>query len=634
MQEGNICCDDLDRDYEPSDDNSSTNSEEDDDDHEDNEKELEKNIGENNETGEIAQKQIFRKKARNPNHWKRNVKKLKVNSGLPYITEGNKEKSGRSLKPPCDDNCRTKCNKKFSHEDRKEIHSRYWNLKNNTLQRQFVASHLEKLCPKYRRTVEGSNRSVNLSYLLTLNGIKVKVCKKFFMSTLDIGDKFIRTTWKKSDGKGVVERDRRGNFMKRETVPAVVKDKIREHINSFPRIESHYLRAQTTKEYIDGSLTLAQMYRYYKLQEESEGRPVAKKCTYEHIFNHEFNITFFQPKKDQCAICEAYKNSSPEEQAVFDSSYKKHIYNKDRSREEKSQDIARAKDDPQITVACFDLQAVLPTPCGDVSTFYYKCRLNCFNFTIFEIASKKGHCYFWHEAIANRGANEIATCLLDYLSSFCVNKDVIFYSDNCVGQNKNKFIVTMYLYAIAKIDIKSITHKFLTVGHTQNEGDAMHSTIERQKKKVLRTGPIYVPAQWPVIIRCAKKEGHPYNVREMSTEEFYDFKDLNLKMGKNFTKNKRDKKVVWNDIQAIKVDKNYPGSFFYKTEFDDDFEEVSIKGTTRRSASLEMNLDLKKAYTKPPAISHKTKQHLLELCNKNLIKPIHHKFFKDLVNEK
>lgn len=456
------------------------------------------------------------------------------------------------------------------------------------------------------------------------------------MNTLDIGDKFIRTTWKKFDGKGTVERDKRGNFMRREGVAGVIKEKIREHIiNSLQRIESHYLRSQTTKEYIDGSLTLAQMYRYYKLQEESEGRPVAKRCTYEHIFNHEFNITFFQPKKDQCAICESHKNSSLEEQAANDESYKKHIYNKGRSRGEKSQDIARAKNDPQVTVACFDLQAVLPTPCGDISTFYYKCRLNCFNFTIFEMVSKNGYCYFWHEAIANRGANEIATCLLDYLSSFCVNKDVIFYSDNCVGQNKNKFIVTMYLYAIAKVNIKSITHKFLTVGHTQNEGDAMHSTIERQKKKVLRTGPIYVPAQWPVIIRCARKEGKPYNVREMSTEEFYDFKDLSSKMGKNFTKTTTDKKVIWNDIQAIKVDKNSPGSFFYKTDFNDEFEEVCIKGTTRQcTASSETALVLKKAYTKPPSISDKTKQHLLELCNKNLIKPVHHKFFKDLINQK
>ncbi|XP_072386015.1 uncharacterized protein [Diabrotica undecimpunctata] len=184
-----------------------------------------------------------RKKLRKPSKWKRNIKKLRVNSGLPYITEGNKEKRGKTLKPECGEKCRTKCSQKFSNADRYDIHLSFWNLKDNALQRQFVASHLEKLVTKHRRTVEGSNRGMNLVYFLTVHGVKVKVCKKFFMNTLDIGDKFIRTTWRKSDGKGSVENDKRGNFMKRETVTGPVKNKIREHITSFQRVESHYLRA-------------------------------------------------------------------------------------------------------------------------------------------------------------------------------------------------------------------------------------------------------------------------------------------------------------------------------------------------------------------------------------------------------
>lgn len=81
-----------------------------------------------------------------------------------------------------------------------------------------------------------------------------------------------------------------------------MKKGIRDHINSFQRVESHYLRSQTTRKYIDGSLTLAQMYRYYKQDQEQKGLPVAKKCNYDNIFNTEFNISFFQPKKDQCAV--------------------------------------------------------------------------------------------------------------------------------------------------------------------------------------------------------------------------------------------------------------------------------------------------------------------------------------------
>lgn len=31
---------------------------------------------------------------------------------------------------------------------------------------------------------------------------------------------------------------------------------------------------------------------------------------YDTIFNQEFNISFFKPRKDLCIICKAYKNNS------------------------------------------------------------------------------------------------------------------------------------------------------------------------------------------------------------------------------------------------------------------------------------------------------------------------------------
>lgn len=98
----------------------------------------------------------------------------------------------------------------------------------------------------------------------------------------------------------------------------------------------------------------------------------------------------------------------------------------------------------------------------------------------------EGTCYVWNETIANRGANEIGTCLLDFIrSEFNGTEnnlaDIIFYSDNCSGQNKNKFIACLYLYASLVLNINTIRHKFLIVGHTQNEGNSMHSVIERQK---------------------------------------------------------------------------------------------------------------------------------------------------------
>ncbi|CAH2106510.1 unnamed protein product [Euphydryas editha] len=75
-------------------------------------------------------------------------------------------------------------------------------------------------------------------------------------------------------------------------------------------------------------------------------------------------------------------------------------------------------------------------------------------------------------------------------------------------------------------NIKSITHKYLTAGDTQNEGVAVHSTIGKSIKKTLRSGPIYVPRQNAVIIRNAKKKGKPDNVNKISYNDFFSMKSL------------------------------------------------------------------------------------------------------------
>ncbi|CAF4946537.1 unnamed protein product [Pieris macdunnoughi] len=63
------------------------------------------------------------------------------------------------------------------------------------------------------------------------------------------------------------------------------------------------------------------------------------------------------------------------------------------------------------------------------------------------------------------------------------NSNIIFYSDNCCGQQKNRFLVGMYYYAVETLPIKSITHKYLIRGHTQNEGDNVSSLIEKSIKR-------------------------------------------------------------------------------------------------------------------------------------------------------
>lgn len=229
---------------------------------------------------------------------------------------------------------------------------------------------------------------------------------------------------------------------------------------------------------------------------------------YNTIFNTEYNIYFFTPKKDQCETCVAYSNSDTEQKKSMVEKYETHIMEKDLSRLKKEADKTNNENKKEV-VAVYDLQAVLPVPKGEVSTFYYISKVNVLNFTIYDIKTNEVSCCVWHEGEGKRGSNEIASCVLRYLYNLKddIDKlDVILYSDNCGGQQKNRFLISMYLYAVTNYDhLNSITHKYLITRHSQNEGDSAHSLIERAIKRSLKSGPIYVPDQYVSVIRTVKK---------------------------------------------------------------------------------------------------------------------------------
>lgn len=374
------------------------------------------------------------------------------------------------------------------------------------------------------------------------------------------------------------------------------------------------------------------MYRLFVKKCEDNRQEACKFSTYSYIFNTHFNIGFFIPKKDQCAFCEMYNNSNENDQLKLKNEKYKHTLETELSRNQKQNDKNLAQTNKEkIIVACYDLQSVLTTPSAQVSNFYYSRKFATYNLTVYNMGISEAHCYLWNEDQAKRGANEIATCVYQFLIENCVNKNTIFYSDNCSGQQKNKFMATLYLYAVTYLNIPSITHNYLIVGHTQNEGDSVHSVIEKQKIRLLKGGSIYSPQQWVTVIQSAKKTGKPFKVHELNYQHFINFKQLTSNMGNNFNKNNLGQKVVWKDIKVLKVSKEHPDRLFYKTSNEEpDFGEIIIINKTRNAKKKNNVLELSKLFTEPPGISKEKKKDLIHLCESNLIPENYQYFFKQL----
>jgi len=173
-------------------------------------------------------------------------------------------------------------------------------------------------------------------------------------------------------------------------------------------------------------------------------------------------------------------------------------------------------------------------------------------------------------------------------------------------------MIAMYRYAIKKLGfINSITHKFLIKGYTQNEGDSVHSVIEKKCQSYFEKRSNIYPRSILHSNLNIKKTGQPYQVIELTHEDFFNIKSLesNLAFG--------NQSVKMGELHIVKLEKLYPNKMFYKTSFcEDDFLEIETKRTTRRSNENNEVGQLFSLYDSMLPINEKKKKGLLVLFEK------------------
>lgn len=190
----------------------------------------------------------------------------------------------------------------------------------------------------------------------------------------------------------------------------------------------------------------------------------------------------------------------------------------------------------------------------------------------------------------------------------------------------------MYLYAVQKFKIKSITHKFLIKGHTQNEGDNVHSVIEKAVKRTLKSGPIYIPSEYVRIIRCAKVSGAKYKVTEMSHTDFFDLKELTKQIGSNFSNTTNQESIKLAEIKVIKVLKEEPGIIYIKTSYNQEqFMKINVNGKKRNVVDIK-NIQCNAAYGKKIVVADRKKSDILDLIKANHIPKFYEPIYKAILD--
>ena len=457
-----------------------------------------------------------------------------------------------------------------------------------------------------RTSSDTSRRKYSNAYHLIINGERRNVCKAMFLNTLGLKEAMVRK-WCKD---GLPKEKMHPSSAFRTQRPTSRKKKlVQEFLDELSKLPSHYCRQSSSKEYLEEGIR--DMPSLYKLlcewcNNKSEDIPCIT------VLRREFkkkNLGFFQPKKDQCDTCVSHKTGN-----ITDEIYNAHIIKKNRAQAEKKKDKDEAT--AQDSVWTMDVQAVLISPRLFASAHYYKTKLACHNFTMYNLQTGKVLCYFFTEVEADLSANTFATCVRDCLADVLDDNAVtriILYSDGCGYQNRNSTLSNALLeFSIAHKIV--IEQKYLEQGHTQMEVDSVHSVIEKK----LRGREVFFPGDYVQAMKEARPT-KPYIVKELSYDFAKDFSQL--KFLDSIRPGRKAGEPLVHQLRALRYLPT--GKVDFKIDFSDEYTELP-----QRVRPFNDTWEIRQLHMQRLKIKQTKFQHLQQL--KQAMNTVYHSYYDNL----
>ncbi|KAJ8688468.1 hypothetical protein QAD02_024263 [Eretmocerus hayati] len=572
----------------------------------------------------------LRRKA-NPEQWKKVKRKRKKYSGQGYTSTTGLKCPRKSFRVTvCD--CGYNCPRIFTSKPQRTIWNHFNKLGEYSLQNQFIHDSTKSCKPKRKRMRSGRrSRKRVVKYFFRKGNLSYRVCRRFFLGVLDVSSSRVQRCTEKSNIDDV--RDKRGTLTKSTRDYSSIID----HINSFPRYQSHYSRKDNPNmRYLPSNLNISIMYKLYVEDcGNKEITPLPERC-YRDTFNNQFNLKFKHPHSDTCKTCDSLKMRITEETDEMEVRGLKEQLNAHHLKAELARSALKEdkkKVSPQCYVFTFDLQKQLPFPILTTSIAYYKRSMYVYNLGIHTFNEGdelgKGYMYMYDETEGGRGSQDIASCLVTHIVAKASHAThIIMWSDMCTGQNRNIKVTLSLMKLLQRPDIEAdiIDHKFPVSGHSFLPNDTDFGAIERASKNK----EIFVPDDWINVVREAKWKHPRFEVVHMSRDSFLSTEKL-VKSITNRKKTVNKEKFNWLKIVWFRYERASPFKFKFKYTLDPEaeFQEVDLAKNTRgRPLQSLMSVQQDKLYPTRRIVKTAKKNDMKDLLP--YIPSKHHKYFKDL----
>ncbi|XP_050518265.1 uncharacterized protein LOC126892670 [Diabrotica virgifera virgifera] len=514
---------------------------------------------------------------------KKTKAKKRRNLGHVYISLRGAAKEAKKIGDPC--KCKKKC-RELLRGTELSIFNGFWDLETYEKQNTYLFSTIKvinkKRSYKQKTKRQESIRKFTNLYFVKVNGVDVQICKQEFLSVhgLQNSTKRIKLISKQiSEGRATPKKDQRGKHHNRpnKVLPEMVQS-VHDHIRSIPKYVSHYSRIDNpNRVYINHDLSVSSLYKGYYIAwcKERNIIPV-KEDRYRRIFNLEYNIGFKMPKTDTCSTCDSLNiiissnNANESEAEHLQVKLRLHQTRAQAMQQNLKDEIKKNEEIHNTDIISFDLQQTLPTPSLTVGVAFYLRKAWTYNLGIHDCVSGQGHMFMWTESVAKRGSSEIASVLLKYITSKPTrSENLVVFTDNCGGQNKNWLIMALWLQLVREKIYKTIEHRFLVSGHTHLPSDRDFALIEKHKKYVTQ---VFSPEEWFEIVRKSNRK-NPSAVVEMSQDDFYSFDEIVITK-KTCTTEKQP--LNFTDVRCFRFDSEHPNSIFIKHTLNGAFDEVNV----------------------------------------------------------
>lgn len=201
-----------------------------------------------------------RKRLRCEERWIKKKRKIAKDKGECYTTyQGKQELAKEIVGLTC--KCSYSCSETFSEVEQQRIFKEFYNLGCHDAQNKYLYG-LISVADVKRHTVTGTTRPRNHSIVYQVrlaDGSRKQVCKKSFCDLHAIGKRRVEKLVEKVMQGILIASDMRGKHGNRpHAISDEAKQRVREHIKSFPRRQSHYSRTKNFKrEYLDEGLSIS-----------------------------------------------------------------------------------------------------------------------------------------------------------------------------------------------------------------------------------------------------------------------------------------------------------------------------------------------------------------------------------------